>query len=252
MNLKLTISYLGTNYLGVQKTPHGNSIEEELERALFQILRNKVYLQFASRTDAGVHARGQIVSFFSEKQIDLQKLQYSLNGILPKDLQVESIEEVSSYFHPSLDSLSKTYSYQICNSSFQLPFKRFTSWHCPYKTIDLELLRKAAAYFIGKFDFRSFSPLDYENPLCTIEEIVSAEENQQITITITGDRFLYKMIRTLVGTLVNLSTGKIPFNEINTILENKQRKLAGVTAPPIGLCLEMVSFTLPLTTPLVS
>jgi len=242
LNIKLTVSFLGKDYLGFQKSPHGKTIEKELEKALFQVLQAPVYLQASSRLDAGVSAKGLIVTFFLDKHVDLNKLKRSLNGLLPKDISIENIECVNAFFHPSLDSVSKTYLYRICNTTVQSPFLRDISWHYPYKKMDLNLLKESAKSFIGKMDFSAFTPDDYENAICKIDSIEIFEENGHFQISITGNRFLYKMVRTIVGTLVNLSTGTIALSEVEKILEKRQRKQAGLTAPSCGLCLEKVFY----------
>ncbi len=132
MNIKLLIAYLGTSYLGWQKTPMGPSIEEALEKALSIVLQEEKKLQAASRTDAGVHAQGQVVNFTLSSFKDLKRLKASLNGCLPKDIVVLSAQEMPESFHPTLDAIKKEYIYEICNSTVQLPFHRNTSWHFPY------------------------------------------------------------------------------------------------------------------------
>jgi tRNA pseudouridine38-40 synthase len=147
-NLKLLLSYDGTSYLGWQKTAMGPSIEEELEKALSQILQHPVALQAASRTDAGVHAEGQVVNFFTEKEI----LQKSINGVLPKDISVLKLEEAHEAFHPTIDCRGKEYHYFVCTGNTQLPFHRRFSWHFNFP-LEVEKMKKAAALLVGKHDF---------------------------------------------------------------------------------------------------
>ena len=131
-NLKLTLSYEGTQYLGWQKTKMGPSIEETLEKALSQVLRHPVKLQAASRTDAGVHAAGQVINLFTSSPEDLFRLKKSFNGVLPRDISVLTLEEMPDAFHPTLDAQGKEYHYHICLGNVQLPFLRLVSWHFPY------------------------------------------------------------------------------------------------------------------------
>lgn len=239
MNIKMILSYKGTNYLGFQKTKEGNSIENELEKALFRILQSKIYLQVASRTDAGVHATYQVVSFFVDRPLDLQKLLRGLNALLPYDITILSLEKVPAFFHASLDAKKKTYRYFICKDSVQSPFIRKTSWHYCYKPLDIGLMKQTAKFFIGKKNFAMLTPKTYKNPFCTIEKIEIIEQKEKFLIEIIGDRFLYKMVRTLVGTLVNISSGKIPLNSLERIFERKE---AGMTAPALGLFLSNIEF----------
>lgn len=242
LNVKLLLSYVGKDYLGFQKNAQDKTIEKELEKALFQVLQTPINLQVASRTDAGVSATGQVVTFFVNKTIDSTKLKRSLNGLLPEDIRVIDADEVTAFFHPSLDSVSKVYVYRICNSPIQSPFNCLSSWHYPFKKIDTNLLKQAASFFIGKKNFSAFTPNSYDDPICHIESIDIDVEEDRFTLTITGDRFLYKMVRTLVGTLVNIATGTLSQYEVKNVFENKERKLAGVTAPSHGLCLKKVFF----------
>ena len=161
-NIRLTLSYLGTLYLGWQKTRMGPSIEEALEKALSQILQESISLQAASRTDAGVHAEGQVVNFFTKQEkLDLKRLQKSLNGLLPKEISVIDISFAPDPFHPTLDVLGKEYHYHLCCSTVQLPFYRHVSWHFPY-LLDLQKMQDAAQLLVGKHDFSAFCNEDDE------------------------------------------------------------------------------------------
>lgn len=245
-NIKLILAYEGTAYKGWQKTAMGPSIEEQLEIALLQILRHPVKLQAASRTDKGVHALGQTVNFFTPRSLDLKKLQRGLNALLPKDIVVlETIEE-SPNFHPTLDVLAKEYFYEICYSPVQLPQKRLFSWHFPY-SLEIEMMKKAALYLIGTHDFQSFCNQKknekYQNHQRLIETIdFYLIEPKRLQIKIKGPNFLYNMVRIIVGTLVYIGCGKIKGTEIERILNSKDRKLAGVTAPAHGLTLNKIFY----------
>lgn len=248
-NIKLLISYDGSHYLGWQKTKAGRSIEEALEIALFQLLQEKVSLQAASRTDAGVHAHGQVVNFkLSREEIDLKKLLRGLNGILDEDISVLSIEEVEDAFHPTLNNQGKEYHYFICNSSYQSPFCREYSWHFPYP-MDLELMQAAAKFFEGYKDFSAFCNERAHftrDPFCRIDKIeILPLEGQRYCISIQGTRFLYKMVRNIVGTLAYIASGKIPLSALERILESGQRAQAGITAPAHGLVLKQVFYPAP-------
>ena len=245
-NIKLIISYDGNNYLGWQKTPIGLTIEGSLEKALSQILQEPVLLQAASRTDAGVHAKGQVVNFFlSKDDIDLNKLQKGLNGLIGKEISILSMEEAPMDFHPTLDNEGKEYLYFICNSPHQSPFHKEYSWHYPPK-IDILQMQEAALLFEGTKDFSTFCNMRATytgSTLCHIEKItIQPQENHRLCISIKGTRFLYKMVRNIVGTLAYAGSGKIPLSAIPTIIENGNRPEAGMTAPAHGLFLNQIFY----------
>ncbi|MBY0528640.1 MAG: tRNA pseudouridine(38-40) synthase TruA [Rhabdochlamydiaceae bacterium] len=242
-NIKLIVCYEGTRYLGWQKNQDAPTIESALERALFQILREKVELQAASRTDAGVHAQGQVVNFKTEHLMDLPLLIRSLNGVLPQDIRILSAKEMPPDFHPTLDNRGKEYLYQICNSPFQLPFYRHISWHVP-TPLDLKQIEKAIPHLLGNHDFSAFCndrALWTRSPFCTLESIsLETLPHHRLQIAVKGDHFLYKMVRNLIGTLVYIGCDKLNPDQIPIILDNKARSLAGVTAPAHGLSLNKV------------
>jgi len=245
-NVKLIIAYNGSRYLGWQKTKEGPSIEETLEKALSALLQETIALQAASRTDAGVHAEGQVVNFFSQKEsLDIAQLQRGLNAILPKDISVFSVSQAKEEFHPTLDSLAKEYWYLICNSSAQLPFYKDTSWHFPLPVYVSAMLR-AADHLLGTHDFSAFcndGALPKRGGICRLDRIdISPLPEQRIKISITGDHFLYKMVRNIVGTLLYVGSGKLAADSLPDILLSKKRANAGVTAPAHGLLLKEVFF----------
>jgi tRNA pseudouridine38-40 synthase len=223
----------------------GPSIEAALKQAIQTILQHEVQLQAASRTDAGVHARAQIVNFLTEKPLCQERFQYSLNGLLPKQIAVTQVEKMPLDFHPTLDALTKEYEYQICTHPVQLPFERHTSWHFPYP-LDLEQMTFAARHLEGKHDFSTFCnerPLWDRTPLCHLEKVeVSAVPGRGVKFLFVGDHFLYRMARNLAGTLAYVGCGKIQAKEIPSILQGKDRTRAGMTAPAHGLMLTRVSY----------
>lgn len=246
-NIALTLSYFGAPFLGWQKTAFGLSVEACLQETLERILRHEVKLQAASRTDAGVHAQGQVVNFYTENEIDLPLLQRALNGTLPKEISVLHIEEKPLAFHPTLDSIKKEYHYQICTAAVQLPFYRHTSWHFP-RPLDLSSMRLCVKELLGSHDFSAFcnerSSWD-RDPVCTLYEIdISLLEPQRLLLRIIGDHFLYKMARNLVGTLAYVGSALLSAHEIPSILSSKMRAHAGITAPAHGLCLYQVHYAL--------
>lgn len=244
-NIKLVLAYVGTKYAGWQKTKMGLSIEEALEQALQRILQHEVTLQAVSRTDAGVHAEGQVVNFIAQKPLDLRRLQYSLNGLLPKDISVLAAEKVCDSFHPTLDCRKKEYHYFICNTPTQMPFFRDTSWHFPF-SLNTDQMHREAQALLGTHDFSAFCnerALWDRSPVCTLESIeVQSLSGQRFCLLITGDHFLYKMVRNIVGTLAYIGCGKIPPGAIPSILASRDRTQAGVTAPAHGLTLKQVFY----------
>jgi tRNA pseudouridine38-40 synthase len=245
-NIKLLLAYEGTHYFGWQKTTTGSSIEEELEKALSQVLQEKIDLQAASRTDRGVHAEGQVVNFFTQKpEIDLYKLKRALNGLLPNDMSVLNIQHARDDFHPTLDCLGKEYHYQICSSVSQLPFYRHFSWHFPYD-LDSDQMQRASDALIGEHDFSAFCnerQLLEKNPVRKIEKItITTKEAGRLLISVTGNHFLYKMVRNIVGTLVYVGCGKLKVDDVPLILQSKKRTEAGITAPAHGLSLKQVFY----------
>lgn len=239
-NIKLEIAYDGAAYAGWQKTPFGPSIEGTLQHSLETILRHPIQLQAASRTDAGVHAQGQIVNFLTEKEIPPDSLQYRLNSLLPQDIAVKHVQHVPLAFHATLHAIRKEYEYAICFHPIQLPFERRASWHFP-RPLNLNALREGAQLLTGSRDFSTFCnarTLWDRNPVCTLEAIeVLYAEDDRIKIRFKGDHFLYKMVRNLAGTLAYVACGKLAARDLPLILASKDRQRAGVTAPAHGLTL---------------
>lgn len=241
-NIKCEIAYAGTHYFGFQKTKMGPSIEEALEKVLAKVLQHPVKLQAASRTDRGVHAKGQVVNFFTDKGISLEKLTHALRTLLPKDITPNALSLEEETFHPSLDAKGKVYLYQICNTPSQLPFHREFSWHFPFP-IDLEVMNLGSKILCGTHDFSAFTTEDYKDPVRTVTSIIATPlVDGRLEIEVTGAKFLYKMVRNLVGTLCYVGCGKIPLSDLEMILASKKRAEAGVTAPAHGLTLKHVFY----------
>lgn len=256
LNIKLLLAYDGNGYLGWQKTRMGPSIEDVLQQTLEKVLQEKISLQAASRTDAGVHAHGQVVNFFTAKEkIIPEKLQISLNSLLPKDITIRSVQIVDENFHPTLHNCGKEYHYYICSGPIQLPQHRYYSWHCHYE-LNLPDMLCAGQHLIGRYDFAALCNFkknaSYENTIRTITSIEIIELppaaalpeklEKRLLIKIVGDSFLYKMVRNMVGCLVQVGRGIIPVDHIIKIIESKDRTQAGVTAPSHGLALHRVFY----------
>ncbi|HEY4254836.1 MAG TPA: tRNA pseudouridine(38-40) synthase TruA [Chlamydiales bacterium] len=242
MNYKLLIAYDGTRYFGWQKTRSGPSIQEELEQAATTVLQKITSCEAASRTDRGVHARGQVVQVISPTERAPERLLAGMNANLPLDIRVVEASIVDETFHPTLNATSKTYTYHLCLSLAQNPFHRRFSWHYPHE-IDLDALRQAAKLLAGTHDFSPFSTEPKPDSVRTLLNIdFSFPEKERLCITLTADRFLYKMARTLAGTLAYIGSGKLSPDIPEKLFSSLDRTLAGITAPPHGLCLDKVHY----------
>lgn len=245
-NIVLKITYDGAPYYGWQIASAGPSVEQVLKDTLERILKQPVELQAASRTDRGVHAEEQIVNFFISRELNLFRLQGSLNALLPSSIRVLKAQEAPLTFHPTVSALKKVYAYSICRGLIQLPSKRFFSWHVPHQ-LNLEAMEEGGKKLIGTHNFASFCTRSAApkqvSPICQLMNIrIQTSCEKHLSIEIEGDRFLYKMARTVVGTLVYIGRGKISSSEIPSILERRTRTLAGVTAPAHGLFLKKVYY----------
>lgn len=247
MKIKLILSYDGTDFLGWQASKEGPTIEEALKVALEQIYQEPITLEAASRTDAGVHAEGQVATFSIAKSKDLARLKTSLNQLLPQAIRVREIAEVAETFHPTLDATSKEYHYQISLGIVHSPFLRYYSWHV-HAPLDIALMQEAAPLFIGTHDFSSFCNANEPRPTDTIRTLTRFDLIQQgdlLRFEIEGNRFLYKMVRNLVGTLVYVGQGKLSLEQAASLLQAKDRTQGGVTAPAQGLILKKVAYPSP-------
>lgn len=241
--IKLTIAYDGTNYCGWQVQPNGITIEEVINKALKKLTGENIQVIGASRTDSGVHAMGNVAVFDTETTIPAEKIAMALNQRLPEDIVIVQSEEVPLDFHPRYCDCSKTYEYHIINTRIPMPTKRLTNYFVSY-TLDIDKMRQAASYLIGEHDFVSFCNIrtDVENTVRTIRELDIITDGDEITIRITGNGFLYNMVRIIVGTLVRVGRGFYEPEKVKEILEARDRKAAGVTAPAHGLILTKIEY----------
>ena len=241
--VKLTIAYDGTNYCGWQIQPNGITIEEVINKALEKLTGESILVIGASRTDSGVHAMGNVAVFDTETTIPAEKIAVALNQKLPEDIVIVKSEEVPLDFHPRYCDCSKTYEYHIINTQIPVPTKRLTSWFVSYQ-LDIDKMRQAAEYLVGEHDFISFCNVrtDVENNVRTITALDILTDGNEITIRITGDGFLYNMVRIIVGTLIRVGRGFYEPEKVKEILEAKDRKAAGVTAPANGLMLMNIDY----------
>jgi len=239
---KLTLEYDGTHYHGFQKQPHHTTIQEQIENALFRLTQETVKIIGAGRTDAGVHAMGQVVNFKLDKTMEHATLLHGLNALLPDDIAVKKVASVHADFHARYGARRKTYRYFIHNSAIRSPWKEKIAWQCR-SPLNIAKMRQAAKRLIGIHDFSSFCATDNDakNHLVHFLKIAISKKEDGIQITLTANRFLRYMVRNIVGLLVEIGRGKKEVN-IGRILDGKNRTLAGMTAPPQGLFLMEVRY----------
>lgn len=242
-NVKLTIEYDGTNYCGWQKQNNEKTIQEEIEKAIYKAVGEVVEVIGSSRTDAGVHARGMVANFKTNATIPFDRFKYAINDKLPDDIAIIESEEVSEDFHARYDSKGKTYCYSIINRQQKPAIGRNYVYHFKWD-LDIEKMREACKYFIGKHDFKAFRSLgsSVKTTERTIKELYIESEGEKINIFITADGFLYNMVRIIVGTLLKVGRGKIPIEDIEKIILLGDRKKAGPCVPAQGLILEKVYY----------
>ena len=252
MKVLLHLSYLGTNYCGYQVQPNGVTVQQKLNEAAKQLFGYDCDIVGCSRTDSGVHANEFCATVTKKKEnslctnIPTEKIPQALTHWLPEDISVFAAEEVCEEFHPRYDVKYKEYVYKIWNSPVRDPFTQGRAWHCP-KKIDnegLSRMKRAAAQYVGRKDFCSFMAADSKVE-DTVREVFEAEverEGNLITFRVRADGFLYNMVRIFVGTLIDVAYGKLEPEDIPKIIEQKDRRAAGSTAPPHGLYLSKVEY----------
>lgn len=242
-NIKLVIEYDGKNFNGWQKQPNKLNIQGEIEKAIGEITGEEIELIASGRTDAGVHSLGQVANFKTNSKIDIEKFPYAINSKLKKSIVIKSAEEVPERFHSRYSVHSKTYRYTINNSKFGTALYRDMEYHFPIK-LDENKMQEAAKYFEGEHDFKAFkaSGTSSKSSVRIIYKAVVKRQDDRVIIELTGNGFLYNMVRIIAGTLVDVGIGKIEPEEIKNIIEEKDRKKAGKTLPARGLCLLEVQY----------
>lgn len=243
---KLVISYDGTRYGGWQVQPNAISIQQTIQEALSTILRTSKQIMGSGRTDAGVHAIGQIAHFSHDQPLDIGKLQLSLNGLLPSDVRICSIEPAEEKFHARFHAVGKIYRYHLHLDPIMSPFKRGYCYHVRHP-VDLDLLKKGIDCFVGTRDYSSFTNQASKgsaarNPVRTIKRIDIVKEPGGIYLEFEGNGFLYKMVRNISGTLLDLCKGKISLEELPELFAARDRKKTGRALPPFGLFLVQVHY----------
>lgn len=241
--IKLTVAYDGTPYAGWQLQPEQQTIEGELNKALTKLFGETITVIGASRTDAGVHALGNVAVFDTESSIPAEKICLAVNQRLPEDIRVQKSEEVAPDFHPRRVNSRKTYEYKILNRRILIPTHRLYCHHV-YYPLNLELMQEAAGYLVGEHDFKSFCSVrtQAEVTIRTIYELKVTRDNDLITISVTGGGFLYNMVRIIAGTLLEVGRGACSPEKVNEILKGCDRSLAGPTAPANGLTLMKIEY----------
>ena len=237
--IKLVVAYDGTRYCGWQLQPNGVTIEEVLNQALSELLKETIAVVGASRTDSGVHSRGNIAVFDTESRIPAEKICFAVNQRLPEDVRVQSSEEVAADWHPRKQNCVKTYEYRILNRKIDMPVGRLYTHFC-YFDLNVDSMQRAASYLVGEHDFKSFCTV--RNPLeDTVRKIysltVEKDKEDVIHIRVSGNGFLYNMVRIIAGTLIRIGMGAYPPEHIREILAARDRQEAGDTAPARGLTL---------------
>lgn len=241
-NIKLTLEYDGSNYSGWQVQSNAKTVQGELYKACEKIFNQEIKMQGASRTDAGVHAKGYVANILVNTNIPMKKIPLALNSKLETSIRVLKAEEVFEEFHARYHAKRKTYVYQIFNRDSSSPFHKRV-WHVP-KNLNLENMKKASEYLIGTHDFTSFKAIEKieKNTTRTIFELNIEKSEHLIKMTITGNAFLYNMVRIIAGTLVDVGLGKKKPEDVEKILKEKNRLKAGKTAPAEGLTLYKIEY----------
>lgn len=243
MNFKIGLQYDGTNYHGWQIQKNAVTVQETVKTALEKITAENINLIGCGRTDAGVHAENYVCNFHTSSSIPPEKIPYALNSLLPNDIVCQSAEEATDDFHANSSALKKRYVYRILCRNFPDAFLCRYSWHVKHM-LCVEDMRRAAGAFIGEHDFIGFASSGF-SVATTVREIYSfdvTENNDIITLDITGNGFLYNMVRIIAGTMVSVGGGKTDACDMPDIIASRDRKRAGITAPPQGLCLKEVYY----------
>lgn len=244
MRILLTVEYFGKNYAGWQRQKNATSVQQVLEEKLSLILQSPIVLSASGRTDSGVHALGQKAHFDYEGNFPVEKMAFAVNTTLPEDIRVLSAIKVSDDFHAQYSAKRKTYVYKMYVSRTLHPLKNYHFARIPYDKVDFEKMERACEDLIGTHDFSGFSSTGsgIKTTVRTIYSATLRKDGEDITLEITGNGFLYNMVRIIAGTLAYIGAGLLPEDSVKTVLDTKNRKLAGKTFPPQGLYLKEVFY----------
>lgn len=242
-NIKLTIEYDGKDFNGWQKQPNKLNIQGEIEKAIENITKEQIELYASGRTDAGVHSLGQVANFKTESKIPIEKMAIAINSQVKNSIRIIKAEEVDENFHSRYNCKRKTYKYVINNSNYGSAVYRNFEYHMPIK-LDYDKMEKAIKFFEGEHDFSGFksSGTSSKSSIRIIYKAKLEKDGDRIIIELTGNGFLYNMVRIISGTLVDVGLGKIEPDEIENIIKMKDRSKAGKTLPPQGLFLVKVEY----------
>ncbi|MCI9249634.1 MAG: tRNA pseudouridine(38-40) synthase TruA [Dorea sp.] len=242
--VRLFVAYDGTDYCGWQVQPNGITVEEVLNRELGRLTGEDIHIIGASRTDSGVHALMNVAVFDTASSIPPERMAYALNQRMPEDIVITKSDEVGADWHPRYqDNVRKTYEYHIYNAPVLNPLKRKYSAFVSFP-MDVEKMRRGAAYLVGEHDFVSFCNVrtNVSDTVRTVEDVTVTEDGADIVIRITGNGFLYNMVRIIAGTLIRVGRGFYEPEKVREILEKKKRTAAGITAPACGLVLVEIEY----------
>lgn len=242
-NIKLTVAYDGTKYHGFQRQANALAVQQVLEERLRGVFGHTLSIIASGRTDTGVHAYGQVLNFYTTGSIPTERIVLAASGVLPEDIVVVAAEEVDREFHARRDAKHKTYMYRIYNARLPNPFELRYSWHVRTE-LDDSLMNTITRQVVGTHDFSAFRAAGGPpvNPVKTIFSADCSRQDKLIQFTFTGSGFLYHMVRNLVGTIIEIGSGRRGADEFACILASRDRRNAGATAPPQGLYLMCVEY----------
>ncbi|MGC8595323.1 MAG: tRNA pseudouridine(38-40) synthase TruA [Candidatus Kryptoniota bacterium] len=244
-NIALLIEYDGTAYSGWQIQKNGRSIQGTIEERISSLLQENIKITGAGRTDAGVHARGQVANFYTSSTWENSRLKYALNCTLPEDISIRSVANVPEKFNSRFDAVSRKYKYYV--STVKSPFNRYTAAFFPYN-FSIKLMNEAASFLMGRKSFKPFAkqPAQQKQFFCEVTLAKWYDENNILIFEMEANRFLHGMVRAIVGTLLDVGRGKITIEEFYEIVESGVRASASMSAPACGLFLEEVKYSFPL------
>jgi len=238
---RMTIEYDGTNFVGWQFQKNGRSVQEVVEKAMFQIMQVPFRIAGGGRTDAGVHATGQVASFRHAPDLDVKKLEHGMNAVLPEDVGVSALHKTDDDFHARFSAKARRYEYNIASS--RAVIGRLFCWTV-YRALDFEAMEQAAQLISGEHDFRAFckTAADAEHYRCIVDFARWSKSERGFLFSIQANRFMHGMVRALVGTMVDIGRGSTRREEFEAILNSYDRSKAGMSAPAKGLCLKEIIY----------